>query len=72
MVNNHRHSYGESIKKPPRALLLNSIQTTNYALNVRFRSIGPHPPGILTSAGNVNLRYNDCLNIVGQGQFYLL
>lgn len=41
MVNNHRHSYGESIKKPPRALLLNSIQTTNYALNVRFRSIDP-------------------------------
>lgn len=23
--------------------------------------------GISTSAGNVNLRYNDCLNIVGQG-----
>ncbi|EFY1985022.1 hypothetical protein DSC71_23605 [Shigella boydii] len=23
----------------------------------------------MTSAGNVNLRYNDCLNIVGQGQF---
>ena len=44
MVNNHRHSYGESIKKPPWALLLNSIQTTNYALNVRFRSIGPQPP----------------------------
>ncbi len=45
MVNNHRHSYGESIKKPSRALLLNSIQTTNYALNVRFRSIGPQTPG---------------------------
>mgnify|MGYP006933166075 CR=1 FL=1 len=44
MVNNHRHSYGESIKKPPRALLLNSIQTTNYALNVRFRSIAPQTP----------------------------
>lgn len=44
MVNNHRHSYGESIKKPPRALLLNSIQTTNYALNVRFRSIDPQTP----------------------------
>ncbi len=44
MVNNHRHSYGESIKNPPRALLLNSIQTTNYALNVRFRSIGPQTP----------------------------
>ena len=44
MVNNHRHSYGESIKNPPRALLLNSIQTTSYALNVRFRSIGPQTP----------------------------
>ncbi len=44
MINNHRHSYGESIKNPPRALLLNSIQTTNYALNVRFRSIGPQTP----------------------------
>ena len=44
MVNNQRHSYGESINNPPRALLLNSIQTTNYALNVRFRSIGPQTP----------------------------
>ncbi len=49
MVNNHHHSYGESIKKPPRALLLNSIQTTNYALNVRFRSIDPQ-----THTGKIN------------------
>lgn len=55
MVNNHRHSYGESIKNPPRALLLNSIQTTNYALNVRFRSIGPQTP-ISTLMGHLKGR----------------
>lgn len=32
-----------ALKMPRRALLLNSIQTTNYALNVRFRSIGLRP-----------------------------
>ncbi len=53
MVNNHRHSYGESIKNPPRALLLNSIQTTNYALNVRFRSIGPQTPFLGKILNNV-------------------
>lgn len=55
MVNNHRHSYGESIKNPPRALLLNSIQTTNYALNVRFRSIGPQTPALLQIVGGDKL-----------------
>ena len=60
MVNNHRHSYGESIKNPPRALLLNSIQTTNYALNVRFRSIGPQTPTtVSTSSCKVEFRHGN-------------
>ena len=43
-----------TIKKPPRAVLLNSIQTTNYALNVRFRSIGLQTPEFIrTSYGYV-------------------